>query len=663
MRSMDIAKTDHDPMAFQEKLRELAPMALCFTKSSFNDLIGVERDKYRVAALPGIVFNLHRIKRDRRRWLLLYYARDNHGIGEAIAEIRVSIGELKTQSLTSSGDVELGAMAELTSFLPALREPIVFGKMEPCATLIVLKNDLPSELRWAIKCSDLSAPVKISGSGGTPSIRVEVGLNDDVAEQLRSATLASQNKKHFARANGQGEGRRWIYAKNWKEWPECILVTSADADSCSQLVAGSYRRARCRQTINQSALWVRESNPPLFIIIRPNVNRTGPDLASISSSIDHSDCSSIVATFPRGWEPCDALTAPTEIELEFASWKSSSLMELCVVDSSVSVESPLDSPDVLARITGLSDVQVALLSGGSYTTGEGDLIKLHVDGGQKSQRIIRAFNSACVSPILALTAKSGLKYSVDASAPFTAIAGDEAFGLCDEIVPFRPTEEWIENTERGCMERTCQPGAAREHVLKLERAKKPFEFFLDFKAGALEVKCYPKVAAHHAAAHLLRGRNVDGLSLVAFKLSDASQQLDPESKPFVVHNCNSEAATDVQLKQPFALYPRQQKVVTKMLAIENGCSSFEEIELSEFEMPGSTGFSLMAKASRPAQIRGGVIADAIGAGKTVVSIALILQGLEKARKSRSEPRRSSASVRSNRNYQLRSVSHIFSHRL
>jgi len=32
-------------------------------------------------------------------------------------------------------------------------------------------------------------------------------------------------------------------------------------------------------------------------------------------------------------------------------------------------------------------------------------------------------------------------------------------------------------------------------------------------------------------------------------------------------------------------------------------------------MPGSTGWSLVAKAKRTSQLKGGVIADAIGSGK------------------------------------------------
>ena len=61
-------------------------------------------------------------------------------------------------------------------------------------------------------------------------------------------------------------------------------------------------------------------------------------------------------------------------------------------------------------------------------------------------------------------------------------------------------------------------------------------------------------------------------------------------------------------------------------------------------MPGSTGFSLIAMASRNRKISGGVIADAIGAGKTVVSISLIAQGLKASRASRAFPRKSGATA-------------------
>jgi len=81
------------------------------------------------------------------------------------------------------------------------------------------------------------------------------------------------------------------------------------------------------------------------------------------------------------------------------------------------------------------------------------------------------------------------------------------------------------------------------------------------------------------------------------------------------------------------------KVVTKMLKIENEETDFTELEIFEQEMPGATGLSLAARATRTRDIRGGVIADAMGAGKTVISIAIILKGLKEARTVRNDPSR------------------------
>ena len=70
-----------------------------------------------------------------------------------------------------------------------------------------------------------------------------------------------------------------------------------------------------------------------------------------------------------------------------------------------------------------------------------------------------------------------------------------------------------------------------------------------------------------------------------------------------------------------------------MLAIESGDVAFSEEERSEHVLPG-VGWCLIARAKKTSPLRGGVLGDAIGSGKTVVTIALILAGAEKARASR-----------------------------
>jgi SNF2 family DNA or RNA helicase len=163
--------------------------------------------------------------------------------------------------------------------------------------------------------------------------------------------------------------------------------------------------------------------------------------------------------------------------------------------------------------------------------------------------------------------------------------------------------------------------------------------------GSLTVNCYPEVAAHHAAFGLIEGRGgaIEREVSVEFRLLSSIQD-DPVLGRFQLHSCSDLPETNIPLKSPHELYERQKKAVTKMLSVENGKNRFDEIEMSEEAMPGSTGWSLIAKASRNTSLRGGVIADAIGAGKTVISIALMLQGLEAARRARSSPRKSSATL-------------------
>jgi len=80
-----------------------------------------------------------------------------------------------------------------------------------------------------------------------------------------------------------------------------------------------------------------------------------------------------------------------------------------------------------------------------------------------------------------------------------------------------------------------------------------------------------------------------------------------------------------------------------MMAIENRETNFAEIEMYEEYMPGSTGWTVIAKAQRNPKIAGGMIADALGAGKTVISIAMILHGL-KASRSRPKSHRQSSTT-------------------
>lgn len=164
-------------------------------------------------------------------------------------------------------------------------------------------------------------------------------------------------------------------------------------------------------------------------------------------------------------------------------------------------------------------------------------------------------------------------------------------------------------------------------VLQLQAAPQAFELWANKLLSSISLKIFPAVVAHKAAHLLTNGRSINkskSLPDVHFRLFDVALQADPNIEPFRVSNCDKENPYDVSLKNPHALYLRQQKVVAKMLSIETGQTSFEEMDMSEQQMPGC-GISLVARATLKRSICGGVIADAIGAGNTTSTTTFIFQ--------------------------------------
>ena len=167
------------------------------------------------------------------------------------------------------------------------------------------------------------------------------------------------------------------------------------------------------------------------------------------------------------------------------------------------------------------------------------------------------------------------------------------------------------------------------------------------KSCELSVQMDPFVVAHQAASYLLRGRGLgDDYARsveVSYRLSELTTMGEPETKPFHVPNSDAFDETIVEgMKLP--LYKRQAKALTRMKSIEDGDVDFNEEERCEEILPG-VGWCMIGRACQKSPLKGGVLGDAIGSGKTVVTIALILSGIEEARKNCNlKERRSSATL-------------------
>lgn len=324
-----ISPDTHNNGKFRSRLLSVAAnKAFVFSKEGIQEIasLGDGEDTHRVSGLSNYKFCFHDIKRSssNKKWIIVYYAREGF-VDEPVAEFRISIGELKRENLMEAKDVEIGVMGELVSFLPAKTAPLVYGKLDSCATVTVRKDS--QDVCWEGKGPDSVVCLIVKGEGSEESPRVEMGLSDAAADSLVEATRGSSNRKHFQSAVKRGEKRRWTYPTNWKEWPTKITIQRELSDMLDETlehdakyILGTYRRAGCRQTTNQSALWIKEDIgdglPTMYILVQPNENRTGPDTVIVSSSISHKDTSCIRAIFSRFWDPCDALDSSNSYKVE-----------------------------------------------------------------------------------------------------------------------------------------------------------------------------------------------------------------------------------------------------------------------------------------------------------------------------------------------------------
>jgi hypothetical protein len=592
---------------FDGKLRNILPPTILFAKDSLAELSTNGVESHNVLSLANVNFNLHRISRLRRAWHIVYFAREGQ-VGEALAELSIRVGELP-----GGGE---GVFLELRSFLPARVAPLVYGPLAPIAVWKCTKTTTKvTAQKWVGASSEVTVrTLKVVGSSAGKSFRSEAGLTSEAAKGANSGCQKSNNKKSFAQAKKSGEERRWLYAKNWDTWPTELVVSGDDDSNGARAVSGTYFRANCRQTVNQGAIWIRKESPILYLLIRPEVSRTGSDFAIISKSISYEDASSVLATFPVSWQPSDALLKEYHLvdKVKFHNWFNLKRMRCLVPSSNISVTSPAEGVDgdELLTMHGLTEADCDMLALHANQT-DAKRIPLLMATGQKAQQTVRAFNAACVSKILQHAASNGIGYDLRPEAEWKIILPTDAqvpFGTCSRTFPQSPKEQWRYDELRKDWERIYGDGESKAFYRALEERPHAFEFLLDKKDKLLKVKLNPEVVAHNAAGHLTRGRGLrgaeDGIN-VSVKLCASQFQSDPILDPFLVPGCHEEDPTEVQLKPPYQLYERQKKVVTKMRAIENRETIFNEIEMYEEHMPGSAGWSLIAKAQRDARIVGG----------------------------------------------------------
>jgi len=574
------------------------------------------------AGLDCYGFQLQQVDRKKGHWLLTYGAWEDHGSGRQVAEIRVRIGK------TSAVDKSFGVSAYICCFAPAIRnENPLRGKLKDSARLIMRVGT--SNSSWELPRKKSSSQIlKIVGSNPVQSQRSLIGLNEDAAKGLKNHKIMKSFIPPISSRNPLTH-----YHKMWETWPGKIEVLGDSSDR----INGIYHKMDCRHTVVLSALWRREDKK-MYLYIRPDVVRATLDTAVFAPSPNYEDGLEICEL--DDWIPENALAKSTHsTKAKFLNWSHApDAMEVEVPrpsmeiilqkrsfnESLIASTSHSDAYPVLCELGGLpSEVIQSLLEYKESTS----ICKSEIDlVGRSGTRNAKRLSIVASPSLLKLAAEGKLPLTLS---EWYSLPDVSSLGTCKIHVPPRPSETWKRRSrEKGdVFERCYNAEESNEYYHMLLKRPTAFKAKVSQTDGKLVLSMNPYVAVHRAAS-ILGGEETDHVD-IDYCLSELSSMGEPDTKDFKVPNSDEFTPTHVpELELP--LYPRQAKALTRMMDIERGKVKFPEEEHSEHILPG-VGWCLIGKASKKSPLRGGVLGDAIGSGKTVVTIALILKGAKTAR--------------------------------
>ncbi|KAI0317160.1 hypothetical protein OF83DRAFT_1059143 [Amylostereum chailletii] len=196
---------------------------------------------------------------------------------------------------------------------------------------------------------------------------------------------------------------------------------------------------------------------------------------------------------------------------------------------------------------------------------------------------------------------------------------------CQRCAPVAPSVRWIkENTKVIAVEDSAEAG---EYERRLKRRPAPFVTQLKVdEDGTGTVRIGVNVASlTHRAVARLPSKGRAAMPTLSWRLYTDFQ---PLAKLILSKLTLKSNRSDPESDQPpsfrkFPLRPEQQRSLSWMIAQENPqAAPFIEEEISEAILE-PLGWRVEGRAQREVQVRGGVLADEVGYGKTAISLGLI----------------------------------------
>ncbi|BGP18858.1 hypothetical protein JCM10213_003513 [Rhodosporidiobolus nylandii] len=216
--------------------------------------------------------------------------------------------------------------------------------------------------------------------------------------------------------------------------------------------------------------------------------------------------------------------------------------------------------------------------------------------------------------------------------------------ICQRCAPTMPAAKWLrilelsggENAKGKSTSKWTPKIMAREdglqsadYELALKSRPAPMLVHTRQKDGIFELRVGLNVVslAHRALAQLPSVSSAlykRGTPSVEWRLKSSSGiQLGREGAPvFTLKNNRSDPEAKNPKRFKIELRPEQRRSLHWMIQQEENPQAWIEEEVAEATLP-QLGWHAEAKATREAYIRGGVVADAVGYGKTAITLALL----------------------------------------
>ncbi|OAP58235.1 hypothetical protein AYL99_07325 [Fonsecaea erecta] len=211
---------------------------------------------------------------------------------------------------------------------------------------------------------------------------------------------------------------------------------------------------------------------------------------------------------------------------------------------------------------------------------------------------------------------------------------DLEIATCTDCYPSAPSLRWIAKDTKGKTPPKIvaveSPLEAAKYERLLKMRPKPAMALLQMidDRVMLKVVANVKTMAHRAITQLLRpDQPTPTLKSLEWRIDSYDRFAPPQDFATLQLLSNEQdhvdPQIDIDLRLKRQLWPTQSRALAWMYSQENNPPEWDEVSLVESCLP-AVGWRLETKALLPnPQVRGGIIADDVGAGKTTTSLALV----------------------------------------